>query len=141
MMATRKRTRVEVAPSDRLAREIQAVLSDGLIKPEYQVDRSGRAGYDGHCYHAAEAYRYLSPRGHALTVMNRKDEEHSHWWLVDERGRVIDLTYGPDDKRSRYQYQLGRARTFLKGKGRDGLSWRAEEVVERVERARGRRRR
>lgn len=142
-MARRKRKeRPSVAQPDRLAKEIQAVLSDGLVKPKYRVPyRQRTSSYDGHCSHAAEAYRYLAkPRSGDLTVMNRTYDGHSHWWLVDSRGRIIDLTLGSDDKPGRFPYEQGTPRTFRRGKGRTGLSLAADEVVERVERARARKR-
>lgn len=136
-----RRKRPAVADPDRLAKEIQAVLSDGLIKPRYRVRASERRStYNGHCYHASEAYLYLaSSRTRSLTPMNRSQGGESHWWLLDAHGKVIDLTLAPGDKPGRFPYEEGVRRSFRKGKGRDGLSEAAEEVVERVQRARARR--
>jgi hypothetical protein len=63
----------------------------------------------------------------------------SHWWLQTDDGEIIDITL-VDDEVSSFPYDEGKPKRFLRGSSGGRLSWRAAEIVERVERARGRRR-
>jgi hypothetical protein len=129
--------RPELAPLNRLSKEIQAVLSDGLIEPKYRSSTRDAARYDGHCYAASEAYFHLAGGVDArLKPMQCNARGASHWWLLDRKGRVIDLTVGPKD-RDEYPYEHGTHRSFLSTP--TGMSWRAGEIIERVQRARARR--
>ena len=130
------------APPDRLKRLVQAVLSDNLVKSTYRVDWSDRHArkyprFEGHCYAATEAYWYL--RGgdaSGLQPRQRTDEDGwSHRWLETADGQIVDLTIadGEERKLKRYPYDEGRNLRFIKSKG--PISARAQEVVDRVARA------
>ena len=116
-----------LAPADQLKREIQAALTDELRSEEHRL-RHGR--YDGFAYPAAEAYFNLAG-GYAagLRPMHLKHRGKSHWWLVDEDERVIDLTLGPRET-SAFPYHRGARRPFRYTPA--GLSRRARTIVERV---------
>ncbi len=87
------RSKVRLAPADKLKREVQAVLTDELAQDQY---RSGFGRYDGFAYVAAEAYFHLAGGYDArLQPMQLKHRGKSHWWLLDPDGRVIDLRPGP----------------------------------------------
>jgi hypothetical protein len=117
-----------MAPADKLKRKIQAALTDDLRSDEHRL---GRGHYDGFAYVAAEAYFQLAG-GYAagLQPMHLKHRGKSHWWLLDERGRVIDLSLGPRET-SEFPYQGGKRRTFRYTPA--GLSRRARTIVERLE--------
>jgi hypothetical protein len=124
-MATR--TKLGLAPADSLKREIQAVLSDELAD---QQNRTGHGRYDGFAYVAAEAYFDLAG-GYAagLRPAQLRHRGNSHWWLLDDRGRVIDMTLAPREG-SDFPYQRGRPRPFRHTPA--GISRRAQAIVERV---------
>jgi hypothetical protein len=117
--------------TDKLRREIQAVLSDELVQDRY---RSGHGRFDGYGYVAAEAYFHMAGGYDAgLQPMQLMHRGKSHWWLLDRDGRVIDLTLGPREK-SGFPYHRGRGRPFRYTPA--GISRRAQIVVDRVKRAR-----
>ncbi len=121
------RSKVRLAPADKLKREVQAVLTDELAQDQY---RSGFGRYDGFAYVAAEAYFHLAGGYDAgLQPMQLKHRGKSHWWLLDPSGRVIDLTLGPRET-SRFPYHRGHRRPFRYTPA--GISRRAQTVVERV---------
>jgi hypothetical protein len=121
-----------LAPADKLKREVQAVLTDELAQDQY---RSGFGRFDGFAYVAAEAYFHLAGGWDAgLQPMQLKYRRKSHWWLLDPKGRVVDLTLGPRETSS-FPYHRGQRRTFRYTPA--GISRRAQTVVERVEAARG----
>lgn len=115
----------KLAPADPLKREVQAVLTDALRSDEHL---NGFGKYDGFAYPAAEAYFHLAG-GYAagLQPMQLRHQGKSHWWLLDESGRVIDMTLGPRETSS-FPYQRGRKRRFRYTPG--GLSLRAQTIVE-----------
>jgi hypothetical protein len=126
------RSKVRLAPADKLKREIQAVLADELAQDQY---RSGFGRFDGFAYVAAEAYFHLAGGYDAgLQPMQLKYRGKSHWWLLDPSGRVIDLTLGPRQTSS-FPYHRGQRRTFRYTPA--GISRRAQTIVERVQAARG----
>jgi hypothetical protein len=129
-MATREKAKL--APADALKREVQAVLTDELAQDQYRMSH-GR--YDGFAYVAAEAYFHLAGGYDAgLHPMQLKHRGRSHWWLVDESGRVIDLTLAPRETSS-FPYHRGRRRPFRYTPA--GISRRAQTIVERVKARRG----
>jgi hypothetical protein len=121
-----------LAPADKLKREIQAVLTDELRSDEHRL---GHHRYDGFAYPAAEAYFHLAG-GYAagLQPMQVKHRGKSHWWLLDAKGRVIDLTLAPRET-SDFPYQRGHRRPFRYTPA--GISRRAQTIVERVTAKRG----
>jgi hypothetical protein len=121
-----------LAPADKLKRDIQAALDDDLRSDEHLL---GHGRYDGFAYPAAEAYFHLAG-GYAagLTPMHLKHRGLSHWWLLDNRGRVIDLALAPRET-SDFPYHRGQRRPFRYTPA--GLSRRARTIVERVRASRG----
>lgn len=109
-----------LAPVDDLTRDIQKVLA--LVEPydyEPPIPR-----YDGYCGAAAEAYLHLSGSRHSgfkVKRLGRRDGS-SHWWLENAKGRVIDLTLGPADRRRKRntpremkEYRDGKGKMFQNG--------------------------
>ena len=126
------RAKANLAPADKLKREVQAVLTDELSQDQY---RSGFGRFDGFAYIAAEAYFHLAGGYDAdLQPMQLKYRGKSHWWLLDPSGRVIDLTLGPRETSS-FPYHGGQRRPFRYTAA--GISRRAQTVVQRVRAARG----
>jgi hypothetical protein len=122
-------TQLKLAPADSLKREVQGALTEELCSDRHRL---GRGRYDGFAYPAAEAYFHLAGGYDAgLVPMNLKHRGTSHWWLLDGRGRVIDLTLGPREK-SGVPYDRGKRRPFRHTPA--GLSRRARAIVERVDR-------
>lgn len=110
-----------LAPANKLGHEIQAVLTEDLDAGQ------------GFAYIAAEAYFHLAGgRGAGLRAMHLKYRDKSHWWLVDEDDRVIDLV--PPGSPA-FPYERGQPRPFRYTPA--GLSSRARTIVERVEAKRG----
>jgi hypothetical protein len=94
---------------DPLARAVRAGLTPDLLKPEY---RGSKRPFAGHCYVATEAYYHLvGGKAAGLTRFHIKHEDASHWWLLDLRGRVIDLT--AEQFKTPVPYERGRRRAFL----------------------------
>jgi hypothetical protein len=132
----RARTTTKLAPRDRLVREIQKVLK--LVKPDALLE-PGEAEYTGYCGVGAEVYLYFAGGRKAnLKVMQHSYEGGSHWWLLDSKGRVIDLTLGyrdhlrlsknPDEL---YRYEEGKPAMFRNGYERP--SKRAKALILLVE--------
>ena len=120
-------TKLQLAPADRLRREIQAVLTDELRSDEH---RTGHGRFDGFAYVAAEAYFHLAGGSDAgLQSMQLRHRGKSHWWLLDSSGRVIDLTLAPREP-STFPYDRGRRRPFRYTPA--GISRRAHAIIERV---------
>ncbi len=127
--------RPRLAPADSLKREIQAVLraDDGSLADARYAGGPGR--YDGYGYVAAEAYFHLAGgRDAGLRPMQLEHRGQSRWWLVDERGRVIDLALGRGE-RPDFPYERGVPRPFRGTKA--GISRGAQTIVDRVLAARG----
>ena len=125
---------VKFAPNDALAREIQEVLE--CIRPEFQVEVDPR--YDGYSVAASEAYLHLAGgRDAGVKVMRHANGDKSHWWLEDDKGRVIDLTLSPADRRRRqvepeltYPYAEGKPAMFRRGYAK--VSRRGAAIIELV---------
>jgi hypothetical protein len=121
-----------LAPADTLKREIQGVLNQELAHDRH---RTGHGKYDGFAYVAAEAYFHLAGGSAAgLQPTQHKHRGRSHWWLLDDEGRVIDLTLAPRET-SDFPYHRGRRRPFRYTPA--GISRRGQEIVERVRAGRG----
>ena len=137
MKRLRPSDRPPLAPADDLTRAIHQVLRTDPpeIKPEYA---DGIAQFDGHCYTASEAYFYLAMLGGKdLQPMQLVHRGVSHWWLLDEKGCVVDLTPGRRDRpvrgeRPSYPYERGSKRAFRWTK--EGPSARARHIMDRVQR-------
>lgn len=115
-----------LAPTNRLKREVQSVLTKDFADADNAV---GHGSFDGFAYVATEAYFRLAG-GHAagLNPMSVTRYGRTHWWLVDSDGRVIDLTLSPDET-SDFPYELGRYRSFRYA---PGLSRQTRTIVARV---------
>ncbi|HEY7267029.1 MAG TPA: hypothetical protein VH501_04985 [Solirubrobacterales bacterium] len=112
-----------LAPADKLKREIQAVLTEDLDAGQ------------GFAYVGAEAYFHLAGGYEAgLHPVHLKYRGKSHWWLIDEENRVIDLTLGPGESSS-FPHERGKRRPFRHTPA--GISRRARTIVERVRARRG----
>jgi hypothetical protein len=121
--------RPTLAPADKLKKEIQAVLTDDLRSDEHRL---GHGRYDGFAYPAAEAYFHLAGGYSAgLNPMHLKYRSKSHWWLVDSKGRVIDLILGPRET-SDFPYHRGRRRPFRYTPA--GISRRGRAIATSVKR-------
>jgi hypothetical protein len=118
---------VRLAPADKLKRRIQASLTEDLLN---EAQRTGHGRYDGFAYPAAEAYFHLGG-GYAagLQPMQLRHRGISHWWLLDKKGRVIDLTLGPGET-SDFPYDRGRRRGFRFTPA--GASQRARALIEHL---------
>lgn len=126
-----KKPQTKLAPADELKREIQAAFDPSEVKP---AQRSGFGRYDGLAYIGAEAYFHISGGADSgLRSMQLRYRGKSHWWLVDQDGRVIDMVLGPREK-SEFPYQRGRRRPFRYTPA--GMSRAAAVLVERVSAAR-----
>ena len=120
-------TKLPLAPADRLKREIQAALTEELRSDRH---RTGHGRYDGFAYVAAEAYFHVAGGIDAgLQPMQLRHRGRSHWWLLDEQGRVIDLTLAPRET-SDFPYHRGHRRPFRYTPA--GISHRAGAVIQRV---------
>jgi len=76
--------------SNNLIKLIQSVLTDDLRKKKYQGSSNKMKG---HCYVASEAlYHLLGGKGYGWIPQNIKHEGESHWFLLHESGRIIDVT-------------------------------------------------
>lgn len=119
-----------LAPADALKRAIQAVLreDDGsLSNPRYA---GGPGRYDGYGYVAAEAYFHLAGgREAGLRPMQLLHRGTSRWWLLDAKGRVIDLALGRGE-RPDFPYERGKARPFRGTTA--GISNGAKAIVDAV---------
>ena len=110
-----------LAPADALVREIHAVLE--LVEPVSSAPHEPR--YAGYAVSAAEAYMHLAREAdpeRRLRVLRHGTGPGARWWLADERGRVIDLTLSPADRKvvradpaRRYPYEEGRGAMFRRG--------------------------
>jgi hypothetical protein len=134
------------AEPDQLKLLVQSVLSDNLIKRKYRTDWTRNAAkrvprFEGHCYAACEAYLFLKGgerSGLHPRQLTLEDDagKWSHRWLETSDGQIIDLTIGIGDERKMwdYPYEDGRQLGFMPSKG--AVSVRAQEIIDRVKRAR-----
>jgi hypothetical protein len=66
-------------------------LTDDLLKEEFKGSGIPTLG---HCYIASEAYYHLWGKDEGFFPVRAKDEEGiTHWWLENNEGEIIDLTY------------------------------------------------
>jgi len=110
-----------LAPADNLVREIHSVLD--LVRPEGAETPEPRSA--GYAVSASEAYLHLAREAdpeRRLRVLRRGKGKGAHWWLADERGRVIDLTLSAADRKviradptARYPYEEGSGAMFRTG--------------------------
>jgi hypothetical protein len=135
-MTTQTAPRLALAPLDALGREIQEVLS--VVRP--RGPEEPEPAYVGYADAAAEAYFHLARESEpsaALSVVKHGTGASSHWWLVGEDDRIIDLTLSPANRRSvnadpaaAYPYEEGRGAMFRTGASKP--SKRATAVIELV---------
>ncbi len=99
--------------------KISQYLSDDLLKPGYKPG--------AHCYVASEAlYHLLGGKEAGFKPMNVKHEGVQHWFLLSNKGVVIDVT--ADQFSTPVPYDQARGRGFLTKKP----SKRAQTLIERV---------
>jgi len=103
-------------------------LTDDLLKEEFKGSGIPTLG---HCYVATEAYYHLWGKDDGFFPVRAKDDEGiTHWWLENEEGEIIDVTY--------LQYAVrGMTPPYDKGK-RGGFltkepSERAKILMKRIE--------
>ena len=110
-----------------LVQRIASVLSDDLRQPKYRGDPNPLRG---HCYIAAEALFHMAGgRASGLVPRRMRHEGDTHWWLLDEEGRVYDITAGQFKKPVPYD-KAPRGGGFLTLEPSD----RTIEVMRRVNR-------
>lgn len=110
----------------KLIKDIVENLSDDLLKPEYR-NLKDKNKYTGHCYVASEVYYHLS--GEKLKSCNIKHEDSSHWYLVNDKSEIIDITVG--QFKTTPNYSKGRVCSFLTKKP----SKRAEILIDRIKKS------
>lgn len=125
-----------IAPLDPLGREIQAVLE--VIRPKSAELPS--PAYRGYALSASEAYLHLAKEADPnceLRVAKHGKGDGCHWWIVDAKGRVIDLTLNPADRRAiredpvlRFPYEDGSGAMFRTGPNKP--SKRAATIIRLV---------
>lgn len=82
---------------------------------------------DGNCYIASEAYYHINGGKRAgYKPMQGYHEGTSHWWLVNDKGKVIDITAS----------QFSTAVNYSSGCGRGFLTKRpskkAKEIIDAI---------
>lgn len=106
-------------------KRIQSVLSQDLLKPEYQ---GSKHCLSGHCYVASEAlYHLLGGKEAGWTPHVVQHEGGPHWFLKHGSGRIADLTAA--QFQTPPPYERGREQGFLTY---PVPSDRARQVMERM---------
>ena len=110
-----------LAPADSLVREIHGVLD--LVRPVGSEEPQPL--YADYNLAASEAYLHLAREAdpeRRLRVVHHGKGPGSRWWLLDDRGRVIDLALSPADRKviradpgARYPYEKGKGAMFRTG--------------------------
>ena len=123
---------------DRLALEIQAVLNEDLrngaklMRPQDRLHALAENTLDGYCAAAAGAYFFLGgDREAGLQPMQLTHRYGSHWWIVKDGTRIIDLTVRPGDDEPDFKYEKGTPRGFMQH-GYKRPSKRAQTIIDRV---------
>lgn len=119
---------------EKLIEYIRESLSFDLLKKEWQeifLETRESSGINskvlGHCYHASEAlYHLLGGKKAGLKPVSMKISGLSHWFLIDSKGVVLDVTH--DQFEETIDYSLGTGRGFMT----KGPSKRAKIIIERV---------
>ena len=107
-----------------LARDVRAVLTDELRRPEYRGSPNPVAG---HCYVASEALFHIF-RGRAMRgwkPMFIRHEDEPHWFLRHDSGLILDLTA------SQFKTPVPYERAIGKGFLTKEPSKRAKKVIDR----------
>ena len=128
-----------IPQSDRLAREIQAVLDDDLaqgarlMQPKYRKRALAEGTLDGYCAAATAAYFHLGGgREVGLQPMQHTDRRgNSHWWIVKGDGDIVDLVYRHDEESGYRYYRRGKPKGFTNC-GYVRIPKRAQEIIDRV---------
>ena len=85
----------------KLIRKIQSVLRPELLSKKWQkyVKQYRLNKYAGHCYYASEALYHLwgksngyRPRRVMVMSFDMGDQMISHWYLQNDKGKIIDIT-------------------------------------------------
>jgi len=110
----------------KLVRQVQANLTDELRKPKY---RGHPDPMTGHCYVAPEAlYHLLGGKAGGWRPMHVRHEDEPHWFLVSDKGDVVDAT--ATQFATPVPVHLARGKGFLTKQP----SKRAQTVMKRVRR-------
>lgn len=89
-------------------------LTDDLLAPKYRRIKQSTTTSNtfGHCYVASEAaYYLLGGREEGWKPMHMKHLGASHWFLLHESGKVLDVT--ADQFQSPLDYSKARGTGFL----------------------------
>lgn len=72
--------------------------------------KENRINTTGHCYHASEAFMYLTGGKNFWTpVVGKDNDNNTHWWLINKHDlKITDIT------RSQY-YHLGKILPYNNG--------------------------
>ncbi len=110
----------------KVVRAVISVLTPDLKHPNWQ---DGVRGPNGHCYHASEAVYHLLGGSASGYVPHYEDRGGAtHWYLVHQSGRVLDVTDGDWEGEDSEHAGFGEPKPFY-------TAWpskRAAEVIRRV---------
>lgn len=89
-------------------------LNDSLLKKEWK-NKPNRLKTTGHCYHASEAFMYLSG-GNKIWIpfVGKDDSDSTHWWLKSknkDNQKIVDVT-------ENQYYYLGKLPPYKNGKAK-----------------------
>ena len=96
-----------------MIQKIQNALSDDLLKPKYR--KPNMPSLYGHCYVASEALYHMGAKEQGFRPCWARDDNNVvHWWLQDNRGRILDPTANQyTDQGLTPPYDKGRLGGFL----------------------------
>ena len=90
--STNSRGRSERSLIQQIQRFLKTTDAKAFLKPEYRVN--GKHPYYGHCYVASEVlYHVMGGEHSGYDVYQMNHEGSSHWFLMNESGRVLDPTW------------------------------------------------
>jgi hypothetical protein len=104
--------------AQQIIRRIKKALTPDLLRGRWQSQASGRV--NGHCYIAAEALYHMlggKAKGYTPVVLSYKtwpaglDPGETHWFIVDQHGKVLDPTQEQFD--GKIPYGSGKRIGFL----------------------------
>ena len=130
---------------DALGELVQAAIQMLEAVGEFERGDTRYADYDGYCARACSAYKYpVDNDGRArslaadpdVVIKYRKDDDGSHYWLLNSQGEVLDLNFARGDRPPRrYKYHEGRGASLRRDKADPRLPARkdARRIIEVVQ--------
>lgn len=112
-----------------VVRRVRASLSPDLLREPWRSRALAGPNHPmtGHCYVASEScYHLLGGKRAGWRPMFIRHEGQPHWFLVDRRGRILDVT--KDQFRTPVPYHRASGKGFLTSRP----SRRAQIVIARV---------